>query len=180
MASPLLKKHIEDDVLGAKLTLTAYHYTRYVEKALEHYALSYHTYLVLYFTDKIPRVSVKELAVVMEVSQPIISRTLMQLEARRLIKKHAAADKRQVEVQLTTTGKKLLKQSLAKIHEVSFMMRHQPEFRIETAMNHLDKINAAIETAKERPLIYNKTMSDSSDEPVIVKIAGHIKGLAFN
>ena len=54
MAKGALKKQIEDDVLGSKLVLTAYRTMRFVEKSVESFGLTYHTYLVLYFADQIP------------------------------------------------------------------------------------------------------------------------------
>ncbi len=179
MAKGALKKQIEDDVLGCKLVLTAYRTMRFVERSVETFGLSYHTFLVLYFADKIPRVSVKELTSLLDISQPIISRTVSQLESKGWVNKREGSDRRLTEVNLTGSGRKVLRSAQAKVHEVSFMMRHQPAFRLQNALDHLDKINSGIETAKERPLLYTKS-SDSESEAVIVKIGNQIKGLVGN
>ena len=175
MAKGALKKQIEDDVLGSKLVLTAYRTMRFVEISVEAFGLTYHTYLILYFADKIPRVSVKELTNLLDISQPIISRTVSQLESKGWVGKHVGNDRRLIEINLTGSGRKVLRNAQAKVHEVSFMMRHQQDFRLQNALEHLDKIVSGIETAKERPLIYSKT-SDSEGEAVIVKIGNQLKG----
>jgi DNA-binding MarR family transcriptional regulator len=137
-----------EDALGTKLYLSAYRVMRHSEQALAEFDISYHSYLALYFIDKIPRVSMKELCSYLDVTQSIVSRTVKALEEKGYIRRGATSDKRKIELTLTGSARKKLRLASSKLYELSFLLRHQPDFRIAALEEQLDRINKSLEVAK--------------------------------
>jgi DNA-binding MarR family transcriptional regulator len=156
-----LYKDTAEDPLGTRLYISAYRLTRHAEQILSDFDLTLHSYLVLYYVEKIPRVSIKELTEFLDVSQSIVSRSVQNLEQRKLLKRSVASDRRKNELSLSGEARKLLRKSSGKLHELSFILRHQPDFRISATEEQLDRIQKAVAVAKQRPLL----RSDPSSEP---------------
>jgi hypothetical protein len=87
MAKQALYKETSDDPLGARLYLTSYRVLRHAEQTLAEYDMTFHSYLALYYIDKIPRISIKDLCEYVDVSQSIISRTVQNLQTKKCLKK---------------------------------------------------------------------------------------------
>jgi len=168
MARSGLYKDTAEDPLGSKLYITAYRTIRHAENILSSFGLTFHSFLILYYVDKLPRANVKVITELMYVSQPIVSRSLKLLEGKSLVARSTSSDRRMSEIVLTPEGRKLLKKSSGKLNEVSFIMRHQPHFRIAITDEQLERIARSVEIARERPLVSG--MSDSPSESVHVRI----------
>jgi len=150
MAKSALYKETSEDPLGTKLYLTSYRVIRHAEQALAEFDISYHSYLALYYIDKIPRVSMRELCEYLDVSQSIISRTVQTLQSKGLLRKK-------------------LRKASGKLHELSFLLRHQPDFRIAEIDDHLEKVQKAVSIAKSRPMLKQET-SDDPGQSVLVRL----------
>lgn len=165
-----LYKETAEDPLGAKLYLTSYRVLRHAEQSLAEYDLTFHSYLALFYIEKIPRVSIKELCEYLDVSQSIISRTVQNLHTKNLLKRAVSSDKRKSELALTTDGRKKLRRASGKLNELSFLMRHQPDFRIADIDLQLTRIQKVVSVAKSRPLLRNDS-SSAGGESVIVRFS---------
>lgn len=169
MSKRALYKETSEDPLGTKLYLTSYRVLRHAEQSLAEFDISFHSYLALYYIDKIPRISMRELCEHLDVSQSIISRTVQTLSSKGLLRRATSSDKRKSELALTGEARKKLRKASGKLHELSFLMRHQPDFRIAEIDTQLDKIQASVAVAKSRPLIRSES-SDAPSESVLVRI----------
>ncbi len=169
MAKSALYKETSEDPLGTKLYLTSYRVIRHAEQALAEFDISYHSYLALYYIDKIPRVSMRELCEYLDVSQSIISRTVQTLQSKGLLRRAPASDKRKSELALTGEARKKLRKASGKLHELSFLLRHQPDFRIAEIDDHLEKVQKAVSIAKSRPMLKQETSHDPG-QSVLVRL----------
>lgn len=170
MAKQALYKETSDDPLGARLYLTSYRVIRHAEQTLGSFDMTFHTYLALYYIDKVPRISIKDLCEYMDVSQSIVSRTVQNLQGKNMLKKTSSTDKRKTELALTPEARKKLKKASGKLNELSFIMRHQPDFRIAEIELQLEKIQKAVQIAKNRPLLRSEP-SDAPSQSVIVRLS---------
>lgn len=169
MSKHALYKETNEDPLGSKLYLTSYRVIRHAEQVLAEFDMTFHTYLAMYYIDKVPRISMKELGEYIDVSQSIISRTVQNLHDKGLLKRATSNDKRKSELGLTGEARKRLRKANGKLHELSFLLRHQPNFRIADTEGQLDTIQKAVSIAKERPLIRSEASSDPG-ESVFVRL----------
>lgn len=170
MAKSVLYKETSEDPLGTKLYLTSYRVLRHAEQSLSEFDISFHSYLALYYIDKIPRVSMRELCGYLDVSQSIISRTVQTLQSKGMLRRAPASDKRKSELALTGEARKKLRKASGKLHELSFLLRHQPDFRIAEIDNQLDKIQKTVSIAKNRPMLRQEP-SLASGESVLVRLS---------
>ena len=173
MPKHALYKETTEDPLGSKIYLTSYRVIRHADQALQEFDLTFHSYLALYYIDKIPRISMRELCEYIDVSQSIISRSVQNLQSKGLLKRATASDKRKSELALTGEARKKLRRASGKLHELSFLLRHQQGFRIAETEAHLDSIQKVVSIAKERPII----RSESSNEPgesVLVRLTKRV------
>jgi len=168
MAKALYKETAEDP-LGAKLYLTSYRVLRHAEQSLAEFDLTFHSFLALYYVEKVPRISIKELCEYLDVSQSIISRTVQNLHSKGLLKRAISSDKRKSELALTGEARKKLRRASGKLNELSFLMRHQPDFRINDIDSQLSRVQKAVSIAKERPMLRAEA-SDAVGESVIVRL----------
>lgn len=168
--SKALYKETAEDPLGAKLYLTSYRVIRHAEQSLAEFDLTFHSYLALYYVDKIPRISIKELCEYLDVSQSIISRTVHNLHTKGLIKRATSSDKRKSELALTAEARKKLRRASGKLNELSFLMRHQPDFRIADIDFQLARISKTVQVAKDRPLLRSES-SNEVGESVMVRLS---------
>jgi DNA-binding MarR family transcriptional regulator len=175
MAKGALYSGNTEDALGTKLYLSAYRVMRHSEQVLAEFDISYHSYLALYFIDKIPRVSMKELCSYLDVTQSIVSRTIKALEEKGFVRKGTTTDKRKVELSLTTAARKKLRLASSKLYELSFLLRHQPDFRIAALEEQLDRIGKSLEVAKTRPMLRSTNTSDPG-ESVMVRFRKKVTG----
>jgi DNA-binding MarR family transcriptional regulator len=169
MAKHALYKETTDDPLGTKLYLSSYRVLRHAEQLLSEFDMTFHSYLAMYYIDKIPRISMKELCEYIDVSQSIISRTVQNLQNKGLLKRAVSSDKRKSELALTGEARKKLKKANGKLHELSFLLRHQPGFRIAETDAHLDSIQKVVSIAKEHPIIRSESNNDPG-ESVLVRL----------
>lgn len=169
MPKHALYKETTEDPLGSKLYLTAYRVIRHADQILAEFDLTFHGYLTLYYIDKIPRISMKELCEYIDVSQSIVSRSVHNLQEKGLVKRATSSDKRKSELALSGEARKKLRKASGKLHELSFLLRHQPGFRIADTDAQLDNVQKAVSIAKERPLIRSETSSDPG-ESVFVRL----------
>lgn len=170
MAKRALYKETAEDPLGAKLYITSYRVLRHAEQSLAQYDLSFHSYLVLYYVDKIPRISMRELGEYLDVTGSIVSRTIQNLQAKNLVKRATSSDKRKSELALTPEARRKLRKASGTLHEVSFLLRHQPNFRIAEIDAQLDKIQSTVAVAKSRPLLTTESKDQDAGESVLVRI----------
>ena len=168
MPKHALYKETTEDPLGTKLYLTAYRVIRHADQILSEFDLTFHGYLTLYYIDKIPRISMKELCEYIDVSQSIVSRSVQNLQQKGLIKRAISSDKRKSELALTGEARKRLRRASGRLHELSFLLRHQPGFRIVDTESQLDSIQKTVSIAKERPLIRSES-SSTPGESVFVR-----------
>jgi len=173
VAKRALYKETTEDPLGTKLYLSSYRVMRHAEQALAEFDISFHSYLAMYYIDKIPRISMKELCEYIDVSQSIISRTVQNLQNKGLIKRATSSDKRKSELALTGEARKKLRKASGKLHELSFLLRHQPNFRIADTASQLDTIQKVVSIAKEHPMIRSESSSDPG-ESVLVRFTKKI------
>ncbi|MCA9347074.1 MarR family transcriptional regulator [Candidatus Saccharibacteria bacterium] len=173
MAKSALYKETADDPLGNKLYLTSYRVMRHAEQILIDFDLTFHSYLALYYIDRIPRISMKDLCEYIDVSQSIISRTVSNLESKGLLKKAISSDRRKSELALTSEARKKLRKASGKLHELSFIIRHQPNFRISETDLQLDLISKGVSVAKDHPILRN-TSSSEPGESVIVRLTKRV------
>lgn len=170
MAKNALYKETTEDPLGTKLYLSSYRVMRHAEQALAEFDVSFHSYLAMYYIDKIPRISMKELCEYIDVSQSIISRTVQNLQTKGLLKRATSSDKRKSELALTGEARKKLRKASGKLHELSFLLRHQPNFRIADTDAQLDTIQKVVSIAKERPIIRSESNNDPG-QSVLVRLS---------
>lgn len=113
----------------------------------------------------------RELKEYLDVSQSIVSRSIVNLTEKGLIKRGTASDRRKSELMITPEARKILRRCSGQLHELSFILRHQPDFRISVLIEQLDKIQLAVETAKTRPILRTKKRDQEKGESVMVRIA---------
>lgn len=164
-----LYKDTANDPLGAKVYLTSYRVIRHAELSLQEFDLSFHSYLALTYIEMVPRINMKELSDYLDVSQSIISRTVHSLERKNLISRLTASDKRKSELSLTSEARKKLLKARGKLNELSFILRHTPDFRLELTDSHLETLQKVVSVAKERPIL--RSHSEEPGESVFVRIA---------
>jgi DNA-binding MarR family transcriptional regulator len=173
MSKHALYKETNEDPLGSKLYLSSYRVIRHAEQVLAEFDMTFHSYLAMYYIDKVPRISMKELCEYIDVSQSIISRTVQNLQDKKLLKRAVSSDRRKSELGLTGEARKRLRKANGRLHELSFLLRHQPHFRITETEAQLDTIQKVVSIAKERPIL----RSESSNEPgesVLVRLTKRV------
>ena len=173
MSKRALYKESSEDPLGSKLYLTSYRVLRHAEQALAEFNISFHSYLALYYIEKIPRISMRELCEYLDVSQSIISRTVQTLQKKGLIRRAPASDKRKCELALTGEARKRLKKASGKLHELTFLIRHQPDFRIAEIDAQLERIQKGVSVAKSRPILKQETNNEPG-ESILVRLGKRV------
>jgi DNA-binding MarR family transcriptional regulator len=165
-----LYKDTAEDSLGAKVYLTSYRVMRHAETILsQEFDLTFHSYLTLYYIDRIPRISMRHLCEYLDVSQSIVSRTIGNLEQRKYVTRATASDRRKTELSLSSEARRKLRRASGRLNELSFVLRHQPDFRIAAIDDQLDRVLSSVEITKSRPLVRRKS-SDVPSQSVIVRL----------